>query len=155
MATIRIAEMILDEFEKRESEKNVRFMIIPDMIRKLRDRGFEAASEYIPEKKAHKIWAQKGDWNCVKLVDYYIHDKGADDLLYYARQRQEALDAIFEAYEDYKKKEKEQEMKNNKQKFTRDDLKPGYIVVLRNGKYYSIQMAGNETRIVTDGISDW
>ena len=58
-------------------------------------------------------------------------------------------------YFDEKEREKEYEMKNNEQKFTRDDLKLGHIIKLRNGKCYSIQMVGKETLIATDGDRDW
>lgn len=41
------------------------------------------------------------------------------------------------------------------QTFTRDDLKPGYIIKLRDGTFHSIQMVGRETLIATDGHSKW
>lgn len=98
-----------------------------------------------------KIYAKKGDisdvWE-VSAVDGKTSNLARDII------RKMIIENIINFFIE-KEREKEQKMKNNEQKFTRDDLKPGHIIKLRNGKYYSIQMAGNETRIATDGVSDW
>jgi len=49
---------------------------------------------------------------------------------------------------------KEKEMKDTKQTFTRDDLKAGYIIKLRDGTCRSIQMVGRETLIAVAGSGD-
>lgn len=57
-------------------------------------------------------------------------------------------------YSVFTNKEKEKEMKDTKQTFTRDDLKAGYIIELRDGTYRSIQMVGRETLIAVAGADD-
>lgn len=124
---------------------------ICDMIQELvaHEINVKVSREYVQDMWT--IHAKKGD-------NIGIWAVGTDDYesTYLARGmiRKMTVSSIIN-YFDKKEREKEHEMKNNKQKFTRDDLKPGYIVKLRDGTFYAIQIAGRETLIATDAQSEW
>ena len=124
---------------------------ICDMVQKLVEHEIKVKVSREYDQDIWQIHAKKGDNSGVWAVS-------ADnvELAYLSHDtiRLMTVNAIINYFEQ-KEREKEHEMKNNKQTFTRDDLKPGYIIKLRNGIFRTIQMVGRETLIATDGISNW
>lgn len=132
---------------------------ILEMIRELESHGLEVDYKYIQEDGVYMITARYGDWYITKVVSEYIPftNPSPVSLMQHNTERYDALYGIIKEFERVKYKEKENKMKSarTEQKFTRDDLKPGYIIKLRNGTFRTIQMVGRETLIATDGISNW
>lgn len=122
-----------------------------DMSNRLVEHGINVKLSHEPDQSVWVIHAQKGD----DSGDWTVP---ADDveMCYLARDmiRTMVINKILDFFKE-KEREKEYEMKNSKQKFTRDDLKPGYVVQLRDKTYHVVAMAGNETLIVTNGTTEW
>lgn len=98
---------IIDAFETAEKTDvaRVHIMGICEMLAKLDDRGFKANSDYDPGKKVYMIHAHKGDWHCVRKVEWCdILDDDQPTIASHARQRQETLESIFEEYAKYERK---------------------------------------------------
>ena len=98
---------IIDSFAsaERTDAARVHLMGICEMLAKLDDRGFKANSDYDPGKKVYKIHAHKGDWHCVREVEWCdVLDGDQATVASHARRRQDILESIFEAYKEYEKK---------------------------------------------------
>ena len=124
---------------------------ICDMVQKLVEHEINVKVSREYDQDIWKIHAQKGDNSGVWTVSA---DNVETAYLSHDTIQLMTVSAIIKYFEQ-KEREKEHEMKNNKQTFTRDDLKPGYVVQLRNGTFRSVQMVGRETLIVTDGVLEW
>ena len=129
---------------------------IKEMIDDIQKHGVLADYEYIRALDIYVITAWTGGWKMMRTVSGYKPTimPNRTSILAHNTERHVAVETIIKEYERFMQKEREQEMKNNKQKFTRDDLKPGYIIMLRNGTLLSIQMVGKETLIATAGMDD-
>lgn len=131
--------------------KRCEMISIFDMSNRLVERGIDVRLSREPGQSVWVIHAQKGD----DSGDWTVP---ADDveMCYLARDiiRTMIINKILDFIKE-KERKKEHEMKNNKQTFTRDDLKPGYVVKLRDDTCHIIAVAGNETLIVTNGTSEW
>ena len=132
---------------------------ITDMEKDLRKHGLVMECEYLRDARVYTIMAHAGIWHATRMISEYTPFSGANTLSIkqHNEERHIAVETIIKEYEHYIQKEKEKEMKNarSEQKFTKDDLKPGYVIKLRNGKYYIIWIVGKETLIATDGNLDW
>ena len=131
---------------------------ITDMIKDIQKHGLLAEYEYIQDAHVYTIIAYTGIWYTTRMVSEYrpFSDPNRTSILAHNTERHVAVETIIKEYEHFMQKEKEKEMKSarTEQKFTRDDLKPGYIIMLRNGTLLSIQMVGKETLIATAGMDD-
>lgn len=98
---------IIEAFETAEKADvaRVHIMGICEMLAKLDDRGFKAKSDYDPGKKVYKIWVGKGDWHCVREVEWCdVLDNDQATVANHARHRQDILESIFKAYKEYETK---------------------------------------------------
>ena len=98
---------IINAFESAEKTDaaRVHVMGICEMLAKLDDRGFKAKSDYDPGKKVYRIWAHKGDWHCVREVEWCdVLDADQATIVTHARHRQDILESIFEEYKKYETK---------------------------------------------------
>lgn len=128
-----------------------------EMIDDIQRHGLLADYEYNQALDMYIItaWTGRG-WKMMRTVSGYKPTimPNRTSILHHNTERHIAVETIIKEYEQFIQKEKEKEMKNE-QKFTKDDLKPGYVIKLRNGKYYIIWIVGKETLIATDGNLDW
>ena len=131
---------------------------VHEMIDDIQRHGLLAGYEYNQALDIYIItaWTGRGCWKMMRTVSGYKPTimPNRTSILHHNTERHIAVETIIKEYEQFIQTEKEKEMKNE-QKFTRDDLKLGHIIKLRNGKYYSIQMVGKGTLIATDGERDW
>ena len=129
---------------------------VHEMIDDIQRHGLLADYEYNQALDIYIItaWTGRG-WKMMRTVSGYKPTiiPNRTSILHHNTERHIAVETIIKEYEQFIQKEKEKEMKNE-QKFTRDDLKPGYVIKLRDGTYLSIQMVGKETLIATAGMGD-
>lgn len=121
---------------------------LDDMNDALEEQGFTSEISYDTVRKVFTVIAHKGSWTGSRSFHESTDERSH---IVCNMERYRVIDDILM---EYKQAEKEQEMKDNKQTFTRDDLKPGYIVQLRDGSFHSIQMVGRET-LITIGKRDY
>ena len=134
---------------------------VDDMLDEVKKIGFSADYMFNLARSELSIKAWIDDPTCIIISKpfrfRYINSCNYDPNLEesYAFERRYVLcDLITRCIEMKKEKEKEKEMKDTKQTFTRDDLKAGYIIELRDGTCRSIQMVGRETLIAVAGRGD-